>query len=123
MCKCKCGKEFEKESSLISHARFCKLYEKKNKKESIYKKDENLYECECGKTFEKSQSLNAHFSFCLVHRKGEKLNRVFVNGVMVGWDKFTSEDINNIRKKSGETLSKKIKNGDIIPSFKGKKTH
>lgn len=121
MCKCNCGKEFQKESSLKSHARFCKLYTKKKKKESIYKKKENLYECECGKIFEKSQSLNAHFSYCIVHRKGKKSSRIHKKGVMNGWSDFTTDYINNIRKKSGETLSKKIKSGDIISAFKGKK--
>ena len=72
---CNCGKQFEKQSSLNSHARFCKLYIKKEKKHSIYKKQEKLYECECGKTFEKSQALNAHFSHCLVHRNGKEETR------------------------------------------------
>lgn len=31
MYRCKCGKEFEKKSSLTTHARFCQLYEKVEK--------------------------------------------------------------------------------------------
>lgn len=121
MVKCNCGKEFDKISSLNSHARFCKEYIKKDKKKSKYKIDDNLYLCECGKKFEKSQSLNSHFTHCLIHRQGKKENRIFPKkGLMNGWNKFTDDDIKNIRKKSSDTLSKKIKNGEIISSFKNK---
>lgn len=82
MYKCNCGKEFEKQSSLISHGGSCKLYRKKKKKVSKYKKDDK-YVCECGREFENPQSLNAHFSHCLVHRKGKESvsNRGGVDGI------------------------------------------
>ena len=74
MYKCKCGREFEKKSSLISHGGKCKFYEKKKKKTSKYKVD-NKYVCECGKEFDNSQSLNAHFSHCKIHRNGKEPNQ------------------------------------------------
>lgn len=40
MFKCECGREFEKQPSLNSHARFCSLYKKKPKKISKYKINE-----------------------------------------------------------------------------------
>jgi len=122
MYKCECGKEFKKQSSLNSHVRFCNLYIKKSKKQSIYKIKENLYKCECGKNFNKSQSLNAHFSYCIIHRKGIPSTRQnFVKGIMHGWDKFSKEKLNKIHKQAGKTLSRKIESGDIIPGFLGKK--
>jgi hypothetical protein len=81
MYTCNCGKQFEKQSSLNSHARFCNLYVKKEKPSSKYKLHENLYECECGKHFDNYQSLNGHFSYCLIHRKGKP----FANRSQKGW--------------------------------------
>jgi hypothetical protein len=101
--KCNCGKEFEKKSSLSSHARFCKSYVKEEKKIFTGK-------CECGKKFEKAQSLNAHYSHCLIHRKGKK-----TSDRGSGW-KVSDES----RKKGGKTYIENIKSGKIIPSFKGK---
>jgi hypothetical protein len=102
---CNCGKEFEKKSSLRTHARFCDKYLKKEKKVL------NIYVCECGKEFEKSQSLNSHYSHCLIHRNGNPGSK------RGGW-KISDE----MHKKHGKTLSENIKNGKVIPSFKGK-TH
>ena len=101
--KCNCGKQFLTIKSLNSHARFCKEYEKKQKKEFTG-------ECECGKVFTKPQSLNAHYSHCLIHRKGKI---VIKRG---GWNvSFES------RKKAGKTYTERILSGEIVPSFKGKK--
>jgi hypothetical protein len=61
---CKCKRKFEKKSSLKSHARFCSLYEKEEKKSY-----NGIYICECNRTFENPQSMNSHFSRCLVHRE------------------------------------------------------
>lgn len=122
MFKCNCGREFEKQSSLNSHARFCSLYIKKDKT-SKYKIQDNLYRCECGKEFNNHQSLNAHLSHCDYHHKclgtikkpytSEKRHSMC-------WENKTQEEINNIHKKSGETLKEKIKNGEIIPNWLGK---
>lgn len=69
MYQCNCGRSFEKNGSLRTHARFCKHYKKIN---IISKyKIENAYICECGKSFDKHQSLNAHFSQCVIHRNGK----------------------------------------------------
>jgi hypothetical protein len=108
MYHCKCGKSYEKKSSLTSHARFCSLYEKE-KIESIYS-IENGYKCECGKFFEKHQSLNSHFSRCLIHRNGKELLK------RGGWN--LSEES---RKKQGKTLSENILSGKTVSSFFGKK--
>ncbi len=70
MYECICGKCFEKKSSLSSHARFCALYVKEERK-SKYIEEDGSYKCECGIFFKKSQSLNSHFSRCLIHRKGK----------------------------------------------------
>ena len=97
MYKCNCGKEFEKRRSLNSHARFCSLYEKDEKKHL------EEYKCECGKKFEKSQSLNVHYSHCLIHRNGKpEVSRG-------GW-KLSDED----RKKAAKTLSENVKSGKTI---------
>ena len=125
MVKCNCGREFEKETSLNSHARFCDKYIKKKKTKSKYKINDNLYKCECEKEFDNYQSLNGHFSHCLEHKEktNSKLKKTYntPKGKMQGWDKFTDEDKKRIAKKSGQTSSRKIKNGQLIPPFNGKK--
>jgi NUMOD3 motif len=118
---CNCGREFEKQKSLNSHARFCQLYLKKIKT-SIYKIDEHLYRCECRREFDNHQSLNSHFSFCLIHREGKPIShRNICKGIMNGWDNFSKEDINDIRKKSAKTYSIRLNSGEIINPFKNKK--
>lgn len=121
MYRCNCGREFEKQSSLNSHARFCKLYKKKKKKTSKYKKDD-IYVCECGREFDNHQSLNAHFSHCLVHRKGIPDARPHIgNNYMCGWEDKTKTEIAEYKKQAGKTLSKNIELGITTPSFKDRK--
>lgn len=79
MYKCNCGREFNKQSSLNSHARFCKLYVKKENNHSKYKISDNLYVCECGREFDNYQSLNGHLGYCLIHRKGKPFINRFKN--------------------------------------------
>lgn len=119
---CNCEKIFEKRSSLTSHARFCDLY-KKIEKKTKYINDEGSYVCECGKIFQSHQSLNGHFNYCLVHRKGEPSRREkWPNkGSMNGWSRFSENEILEFRKKSRTSLGEKIKKGEIKPSFLGKK--
>jgi len=121
MYTCNCGKQFETQRSLNSHARFCEKYEKTPKKISVYKLNQNLYKCECGKEFNNYQSLNCHFSHCLIHRNGKPETRPHVkNGVMCGWDKFSIDKRQEIALKAGKTISDNIKSGKTIPSFRGK---
>lgn len=103
MYKCNCGKEFEKKSSLTTHARFCILYEKEEKKCL------EEYRCDCGREFEKAQSLNVHYSHCLIHRNG-------VPEIRRGGWKITDE----VREKQAKTFSENVKNGKTIPYWKGK---
>jgi hypothetical protein len=118
---CKCGKEFDKQSSLNSHARFCKLYEKVEIAKSKYLISENFYMCECGKTFNKCQSLNAHFSHCLIHRNGKPETREHVrHHHMCGWENKTTDEIAEFKKKAGKQLSNNISCGKTVPSFLGK---
>jgi hypothetical protein len=105
MYKCNCGKDFDRQRSLNSHARFCKSYTK-TKKKSQYLDTDGLYKCECGRSFEKSQSLNSHFSRCLIHRNG---NPPINNRGGGGWSKdLTKNDHPAILKmsKSLESVSK-----------------
>lgn len=92
-------------------------------KVSKYKIGENLWECECGKQFNKSQSLNAHFSHCDYHHKclgtTRKGHYSELNHSM-GWENKSPEEIQNIRKKTGETIKEKYKSGEIISIWKGK---
>ena len=120
MYKCECGREFEKRSSLNSHARFCKLYKKVPKKVSKYKVEENLYKCECGKEFDNYQSLNAHLSHCDIHCICLHKNRNDKHKGTMNWEGKTNEEIKEIHKKSNETHKIKYVSGEIIPSFKGK---
>lgn len=115
MFSCKCGREFEKKSSLKSHARFCSDYEKETKS-SKYKQDDGSYKCECGKTYEKAQSLNAHLSHCLVHRDGEPpVNRWKES---CAWSKGLTKETDERIKKNAENLSKilkdKYKRGELV---------
>lgn len=123
MFKCECGREFEKQSSLISHARFCSSYKTKPKKVSNYKINENTWKCECGKEYNNFQSLNAHFSHCDYHHKclgtERKLRPSELNHSM-NWEDKTEEEINNIRQKSGRTYANHIKEGIFKPAFLGK---
>lgn len=121
MIQCECGKEYEKQSSLNSHARFCDKYKKKNNK-SKYKINENLYRCECNKEFEKSQSLNAHFCYCLIHRENKpiiKTNKHLDN--YRNWNKGLTKDNNESVKQYGLTYSNNIKNNISKPGFLNKK--
>lgn len=105
MFKCNCGRKFEKQSSLNSHARFCDKYIKKEKKVSVYKQT-NDYVCECGKTYNNHQSLNGHFSYCLIHREGKPHVDRFKDSR--GWCKGLTKD-NDIRiKKIAESLKGNI---------------
>jgi len=124
MYKCNCGKQFEKQRSLNSHARFCNLYVKK-KSISSYKLEENLYQCECGKQFHNSQGLNGHLSFCLIHRNGIKYekrgkgNASYFEGKR-GWSKGLTKDTDKRVEKNREIYVNNIKNGKTKPSFLGK---
>lgn len=121
MNKCNCGREFEKNSSLKSHARFCKLYMKKDKKMSIYKKEDNYFECECGKQFEKSQSLNAHFSHCLIHRNGkEVIDRLKDKRHSRKGEHHSQETKDIIRKKKEKHHTSEETKEKIRKSIKGK---
>ena len=107
---CNCNRKFETQKSLNSHSRFCDKFEKKQKK--VF-----TGYCECGKFFEKAQSLNAHYSRCKIRKNGaEILNDRGGGGWNIGLNKNTNESI----RKGGETLSNRIKEGLVIPSFKGK---
>ena len=84
---------------------------------SKYKISDNLYRCECGKEFNKYQSLNAHLSHCDYHHKClgtiRKGHYSEIHHSM-GWENKSQEEIENIHKKSSETLINNIKLGKII---------
>ena len=124
MYKCECGKEFQSQKSLNSHARFCSLYKKKPKKISKYKIKDNLWECECGKQFNNYQSLNAHLSHCDYHHEclctEKKLRLHEINHCMSGWDNKSKEEINDYHKRAGITYHQNIILGKYIPIFLGK---
>lgn len=106
MYKCKCGREFEKKSSLNSHARFCNAYKSENRK-SKYKFGEKSYRCECGRIFDNPQGLNGHFSFCIIHRN-ENLNTPYKKrSGGGGWNKNKSYD-ELYGKEKAEDIKKKI---------------
>lgn len=121
--RCDCGREFQKSSSLCSHARFCSEYKKINKS-STYLKD-NLYVCECGKSYENYQSFNAHLSHCDIHHKVLGTERKLRPSELYhtrNWENKTEEQIKEIYDKAGKTYSERIQKGEVIPSFLGK-TH
>ena len=93
---------------------------------SIYwNEDLNAYKCECEKIYINSQSLNAHFGHCTIHKQkignNKQSNWWIKRGKMNGWDSKTKEEIQKYRDKGSKTLSNNIKNGTVIPAFKGKK--
>ena len=122
MFKCECGREFEKQSSLNSHARFCSLYKKKPKKVSNYKINENTWKCECGKEFNNFQSLNAHLSHCDYHH--ECLGTVKLRSLnpkhSMCWENKSEEEIKEIHKRAGKTLKNRYLSGELNGSFLGK---
>ena len=99
MYKCGCGKEYEKLTSLRSHARFCKFHIPRTKP-SVYKLDNGKYKCECGKEFLNPNGLNGHFTKCLIHRKGKAFTQIDTFGESRGWSKglsaTTDERVKNI---------------------------
>lgn len=101
---CKCGKEFSNIRSLRTHARFCSVYEKKEKKKSIYLVD-GKYVCECKREFSSSQSLNGHFSCCLVHRNGVPHTKDLSN---CGWSKGLSKESHPSLQKMADSLTGRI---------------
>ena len=124
MFKCNCGREFEKQSSLNSHARFCKLYIKKDKSSKYKDILNNVYKCECGKEYGNYQSFNAHLSHCDYHHECigtiRKLRPSEINHSM-NWENKTKEEIKEIQKKSGKTYSERMKEGKVKNAWKGRK--
>lgn len=119
MYKCECGKEFEKKSSLNSHARFCKLYKKKSKS-SKYKIENNLYRCECGREFNNYQSLNAHFTHCDIHCSSLNKERHDKHKGTMYWENKSKEELKYIKKKAAKSFCTNIKNGKTIHGRVGK---
>lgn len=123
MFKCECGREFETQRSLNSHARFCSLYKKKKKKVSKYKINENLWRCECGKEFNNYQSLNAHLSHCIFHHEClgtiQKLRPSEINHSR-NWENKTPDEILIIHKKAAQTRKENIKLGKYKHNWFGK---
>ena len=123
MFKCECGREFETQRSLNSHARFCSLYKKKPKKVSKYRIDENTWRCECGQEYHNFQSLNAHLSHCDYHHEclgtEKKLRPSQINHSM-NWENKTQDEINQIYKKISKTLKEKFLSGELHGSFLGR---
>lgn len=120
---CNCGKTFNSQRSLNSHARFCEKYIKKCNKKSKYFNG-NEYICECGFKTTNYQSLNGHFSYCKFHIEilGKPLERHKIPRHSMCWESKTAEEINEIHKKAGKTYSENIRKGLVKTSFKGK-TH
>ena len=121
---CECGRKFDNKKSLYAHGTHCKQYKKKEKvsKYSKYRIDENLYCCECGREFSNFQSMNGHFGHCEEHCKTLGKETSHHHKGSMQWEKLSDEQIKEIHKRSGQTLSRKIANKECIPSFKGK-TH
>ena len=137
---CGCGRRFKSKNSLKSHARFCDKYVQNNTKyvyvdgiktyvgDSIYKINNDCYRCECGKEFNSSSSLGSLMSLCENHHNAVNMemkkrpHEKDENGVgkMSGWEQKSDDEIKEIRKKSGKTLSENIKSGKVIPYFNGK---
>lgn len=120
---CNCGRQFNKKSSLISHGRFCPLYEKVVKKKTKYLTEQNTYKCECGKEYNNYQSFNAHLSHCNIHHDimgtTRKLRPSEIKKSM-NWENKTAEEIKQIKIKAGKTYSKKYKEGKIQSYWKDK---
>ena len=74
----------------------------------------NLYRCECGKEFNNYQSLNGHLSHCDIHCKALNKSRKDGHKGTMYWDNKSKEEIENIHKKSSETLINNIKLGKIV---------
>jgi len=106
MFTCECGKSYEKQSSLNSHARFCSEYIKV-KQPSIYKVEDNTYKCECGKIFDNYQGLNGHFAYCQIHRNGKAPTKK--GGGWAGWCKGLTKETSDSLKRASEKLKIKPK--------------
>lgn len=102
MYHCECGKGFEKQRSLSTHARFCDKYVKKTKKTEYLQN--GSYECECGRRFEKHQSLNSHFSRCTIHRNGVHPAKRRHGG---GWNRGLTAETSESVKKNAESVKGK----------------
>ena len=92
---------------------------------SKYKITDSLYRCECGKEFIKAQSLNAHFAFCLIHKKAIGKPAIIAEskraiGKNTSVSRIGIARVKQIHAKAGKTLSRRIKNGEVIPAWKGK---
>jgi hypothetical protein len=94
---------------LISKSNYNKhLCESKNP----YKKVESIggfYDCKCGRKFEKIESLRAHHGHC-----GKPKRK------LIGWCKGLTKYNNESVNKHAETLLRKLKSGEIKPSYLGK---
>jgi hypothetical protein len=82
-----------------------------------------MFECVCGRTFDKELSLYAHQGWCNKYHElnGLEMKSRTQKGMMRGWQKFSDEQKQQMSKKSGETLKKKFKNGELVPAWKGRK--
>lgn len=123
---CNCGRKFETQRSLNSHARFCELYIKKQKQKpkSKYKDIYGNYTCECGKVYTYYQSFNAHLSHCDIHHdkvgtvRKKRPNELYHT---MNWDNKSDSDIKEIRKKASKTYSQRQAAGIFKHPFAGKK--
>lgn len=81
-----------------------------------------LYKCICGREFDNKQSYNSHQGRCKINResKGKEVIDTFNkhNKHNSFWNKGLTKDTDLRIKNAGELYSQRVKNGEIIPSFR-----
>ncbi len=113
----KCGKDISK-SNFRRHYESCGFRKFHLKLKDVRKIDENLYSCNyCEKTFSK-MGIISHI--LRSHTNKELFNNCHVFSGETAWNKGESKESDVRIKNYSETYSKRLKNGEITPSFKDK---
>lgn len=119
---CECGRSFETLNSLKSHAGHCDKYIQTVSKSRYL--IGTRYVCECGREFDNHQSLNDHLGHCKIHHEAFNKpikQRIHQLNHSMCWESKTKEEISSIYRKSQKTYRKKLENGEISFTWKGKK--
>lgn len=138
--KCKyCGKEFDSQQKMAGHIPHCKQnpkykqnLEQLKKARANIKRNENgqifvhkgeICECQyCHKQF-KLHGLKNHERYCDLNPNKKEHTETFLNTHKHpggGWNKGLTKETDERLRKQGETYSKRVANGEIIPWFTGK---
>ena len=122
--KCEKCEKYISKSNYKKHNNTCKNNKIKFSSFSPlnFKLLDNLYECPFCKKLFKKFGIGSHvWRYHSEEGKGFDPNKGYSKGERTTWNKGLNKETDDRLKQSSNTYLQRIKNGSIIPSFKGKK--